>query len=48
MLWKMARQTLIAAAAIALLAGAWQAATGPRTFGETGYGRIERAHHDDD
>ncbi len=29
MLWKMARQTLIAAVAIALLAGAWQAATGP-------------------
>jgi len=43
--WTMARQTLIAAAAIALLAGAWQLAGGLGGQGASDAGRIEGSNH---
>lgn len=45
MMWKLALRTLIAAAVIALLAGAWQIAAG--TAGEKGT-RTQQVSHDDD
>lgn len=45
MLWKFALRTLIAAAVIALLAGAWQIVAG--TAGEKGT-TTQQVSHDDD
>lgn len=52
MVWKTAKRTLIAAIAVAALAGVWQLTTGGGWgFGVDGgadNGRIERMHDDDD
>lgn len=45
MLWKLALRTLIAAAVIALLAGAWQIVAG--TAGEKGTTTHQVSHDDD-
>lgn len=49
MLWKMARQTLIAAAVIGALAAVWQLSAGPEMFvSPDNQPRSERVYHDDD
>ncbi len=48
MLWKTARQTLVAAIIIGVLAGAWQLAARPETAAVPGDHQSEKAHHDDD
>ncbi len=47
MLWKTARQTLVAAIVIAVLAGAWQLVAVPETAAVTAHHQSERADHDD-
>jgi len=47
MLWKMMRQTVAAALAIAAFAAAWQLATAPGSFGQAGPAAMERVFHDD-
>lgn len=49
MLWKMARQTLIATAVIGALAAAWQLAAGPgMPASPDNQTQSERVHHNDD
>ncbi|QNT68773.1 hypothetical protein HQ394_04585 [Defluviicoccus vanus] len=49
MLWKMARQTLIAAAVIGALAAVWQLSAGPGMFVSPDSPTwSERVYHDDD
>lgn len=49
MLWKMARQTLIAAAVIGALAAVWQLSAGPGiSASPDNQTQSERVYHDDD
>ncbi|QLH40801.1 MAG: hypothetical protein HWD60_20275 [Defluviicoccus sp.] len=49
MLWKMARESVIAAAVIGALAAAWQLSAGPGMFGSPDSQNLsERVYHDDD
>jgi hypothetical protein len=48
MLLRVARQTIVAAIVIALMAAGWQLATGADAAGAGGAPTLARVHHDDD